>query len=55
MEGIKKIIFGIALMIFGFGACYVGALTNWMPAQVIGLILPVVGIGFSLVGYFLED
>jgi len=55
MEGLKKIMFGIALMIFGFVSCYVGALTSWMLAQIIGPILPVVGIAFALVGYFLED
>ena len=51
MNDIKKILFGIALMIFGFGCCYVGALTDWTPAQVVGLISPVVGIGFAVVGY----
>ena len=55
MNSIKKILFGIALMIFGFGCCYVGALTDWTPAQVIGLISPVVGIGFAIAGYFEKE
>ena len=55
MNCIKKILFGIALMIFGFGCVYVGALTNWTPAQVIGLITPIIGIGFAVIGYFEKE
>jgi len=55
MNTIKKILFGIALMIFGFGCCYVGALTDWTPAQVVGLISPLVGIGFAVIGYFEKE
>jgi len=55
MKSIKKILFGIALMIFGFGCVYVGALTSWTPAQVIGLITPIIGIGFAVIGYFEEE
>ena len=52
MNTIKKILFGIALMIFGFWCCYVGALTSWYPAEIVGLISPIAGIGFAVVGYF---
>ena len=52
MKSIKKILLGIAIMIFGFGSIYVGALTNWMPAQVIGFFTPIIGLGLSVVGYF---
>ena len=55
MNTIKKILFGIALMIFGFGCVYVGALTNWTPAQVVGLITPIIGIGFAVIGYFEKE
>ena len=55
MNSIKKILFGIALMIFGFGCVYVGALTNWTPAQVVGLITPIIGIGFAVIGYFEKE
>ena len=55
MNSIKKILFGIALMIFGFGCVYVGALTNWTPAQVVGLISPIVGIAFAIIGYFEKE
>lgn len=52
MKSIKTILFGIALMVFGFGSCYIGALTNWTPAQIIGIFVPVVGVGFAVAGYF---
>ena len=55
MNSIKKILFGIALMIFGFGCVYVGALTNWTPAQVVGLITPIIGSGFAVIGYFEKE
>ena len=55
MNSIKKILFGIALMIFGFGCVYVGALTEWTPAQIVGLISPVVGIVFAIAGYFEKE
>ena len=55
MNSIKKILFGIALMIFGFGCIYLGALMNWTPAQVVGLISPVVGIGFAIAGYLEKE
>ena len=55
MNSIKKILFGIALMVFGFGCIYLGALTNWIPAQVVGLISLVVGIGFAIAGYFEKE
>ena len=52
MKSIKTILFGIALMVFGFGSCYIGSLTSWMPAEVIGLISPIIGIGFAIAGHF---
>ena len=55
MHSIKKILFGIALMIFGFGCVYVGSLTNWTPALVVGLITPIIGIGFAVIGYFEKE
>ena len=55
MSTIKKILFGIALMIFGFGCCYVGELTSWYFAEIVGLISPLVGIGFAIIGYFEKE
>lgn len=55
MNTIKKILFGIALMIFGFGCLYLGEITSWYPAEIVGLILPIIGIGFAVIGYFEKE
>lgn len=50
MKGIKKILFGIALILLGFFCMYVFSISDWGTGEVIGLIIPVVGIGFVIVG-----
>ena len=50
MKGIKKILFGIALIILGFFCLYASSLGECGVGEVIGLIIPVVGIGFAIVG-----
>lgn len=50
MQGIKNILFGIALIILGFYSLYVSNIGGWNIGEIIGLILPVVGIVFAIVG-----
>ena len=50
MKGIKKILFGIALIIFGFFCLYVSSLGEWGVGEVIGTIIPLVGIVFAIEG-----
>ncbi len=50
MKGIKKILFGITLIILGFFCLYASSLGEWGVGEVIGLFIPVVGVGFSIVG-----
>ncbi len=50
MKGIKKILFGIALIIFGFFCLYASALGEWGIGEAIGLIIPLVGLGFAIAG-----
>ena len=50
MKGIKKILFGIALIILGFLGLYVSSLGEWGVGEVIGLIIPIIGFGFAIVG-----
>ena len=50
MKGIKKILFGIALIILGFFCLYASSLGEWGVGEVIGIIIPVVGVGFAFVG-----
>ena len=49
-EKYQKILFGIALILFGFFCVYVSSLGEWGIGEVIGLILPVIGVGFAIVG-----
>lgn len=50
MKDIKKILFGIALILLGFFCLYASSLGEWVVGEAIGLILPVVGFGFAIVG-----
>lgn len=48
----KKILFGIALILFGFYATYVGTISSEGIYTLVGLGCAVLGLGFSVVGYF---
>ena len=48
----KKILFGIALILFGFNMTYVGTISQEGIYTLIGLGCSVLGLGFSIVGYF---
>ena len=50
----KKILLGIALILFGFFSFYVSVIADWDVVQLFGLLIPVFGIAFSIVGFF-ED
>ena len=50
MKGIKKILFGITLILLGFFCLYASALSEWNVGTVIGLIIPILGVGFAIVG-----
>ena len=50
MKGIKKILFGIALILLGFVCLYASSLGEWGAGEVIGLIIPVIGFVFAIVG-----
>ena len=55
MKGIKQILFGIALILFGFFCMYASSLGKWGIGEVIGLIIPIIGIGFTISGLFCKD
>ncbi len=50
MESIKKLLFGIALIILGLFCLYLSSLSGWGVFEVIGLIIPAVGFGFAIAG-----
>ena len=51
----KKILFGIALVLFGFYATYVGTISGEGLYEVIGLGCSLLGLGFSVAGYFTKS
>ena len=50
MRGIKKILFGITLILFGFVTLYVSSLGEWGFGEVIGIFIPIVGILLAIAG-----
>ena len=48
----KKILFGIALILFGFNMTYVGTISGGGLFEVLGLGCSFAGILLSIVGYF---
>ncbi len=50
MKGIKKILFGIALILLGFLCLYASSLGEWGVGEVIGLVIPIIGVGFAISG-----
>ena len=53
--GMKKILFGIALILFGFFSFYGSVIADWDLIQLLGLVIPVIGIGFSIAGFLDKD
>ena len=51
MRGIKKILFGIALILIGFFCLFASSLGEWNVGEVVGLIIPIVGVGFAIGGF----
>lgn len=50
MKGVKKVLFGIALILLGFFCFYASSLGDVGVGEAIGLIIPVVGIVFAIEG-----
>ena len=51
MKGIKRILFGIALILFGFFCLFASTLGEWVVGEAIGLIIPIIGVGFAIGGF----
>ena len=47
----KKIVFGIALILFGFSIAYISAQAQWAIMQAVSLLSVFVGLGFSIFGF----
>ena len=51
----KKIVFGIALILFGFSTFYISMKAEWNILQVVSMLSVLIGLIFSIVGYFSDD
>lgn len=47
----KEILFGIALILFGFNLFYVSVQASWGGLDLIGLVASVIGLVISIVGF----
>lgn len=51
MKAIKTILFGCALILFGFFCLYAGIAAEWGIIQMIGLLSPFIGVAFAIYGF----
>ena len=51
----KKVLIGIAIILFGFNLTYVSISAGWSGIDVAGLCISVVGLAISLIGGFSKD
>ena len=51
----KKILLGIAFIIFGFMCAYVAVQGEWRGVDIVGVISGVLGLAFSITGFFEKD
>ena len=51
----KKMVFGIALILFGFGMAYISVQAQWAIMQLASLLSVFIGLGFSILGFIERD
>lgn len=51
----KKMVFGIALILFGFSAAYISMHADWVILQLVSMLSIFIGLLFSIYGYFDND
>lgn len=51
----KTILFGIALMLFGFSMAYISVQAQWGIMQVISLLSVFIGLLFSIFGFIAPE
>ena len=51
----KKMVFGIALILFGFGMAYFSVQAQWATMQVVSLLSMFIGLFFSIFGFIGRD
>ena len=51
VKDMKKIVFGIALILFGFSMAYISVQASWAIMQAVSVLSVFVGLGFSIFGF----
>ncbi|HIZ56645.1 MAG TPA: hypothetical protein H9671_10715 [Firmicutes bacterium] len=51
----KKMIFGIAIILFGFSMAYISITAEWGIMQVVSILSVFIGLGFSIFGFIERD
>ena len=51
----KKMVFGISLILFGFSLAYISVQTQLVIAQVVSILSVFLGLGFSFFGFIDEE
>lgn len=46
----KKILFGIALILFGIYCLMIARIAGWVGIDLLGLIFPIAGLAFAAIG-----
>ena len=54
-NGMKKMVFGIALILFGFSMAYISVQAQWAIMQAASLLSVLIGLGFSIFGFIGRD
>jgi len=54
-EKMKKILLGIALILFGFMCVYVATQAAWRGVDILGLIIGIFGLMLSIIGFYEKE
>lgn len=55
VNAMKKIAFGISLILFGFSMAYISVQAQWAIIQLVSLLSVFIGLVFSIFGFFEKE
>ena len=55
VNDMKKIVFGIAVILFGLSIAYISTQAQWPIMQAVSLVSVFVGLGFSIFGFIVRE
>lgn len=51
-DNVKKMVFGIAMILFGFSMAYISVQARWPMMQTASILFIFIGLGFAIFGFF---